>query len=399
MNCFIALGERVAREWERQHCHDEVFPDIAARCMSESDILETVSFEEIARWFIRSRSLPSQKLREFGQPPLNVYQGRDFYIELLLWLDTPTAIHQHSFSGAFGVLRGSSFQTTYEFSRRDMICRQLVVGKLRRTSSETLRRGEIRAIHGGDRFIHSLLHLEPPSVTLVIRTRRDERHVPQYTHQNPGLAVDPFYKSEPMVTQLALMDALQLHQPALFQEMAEETVRFSDLFFAFKVVELVGARAMRSELFERLLCILHERHEGLASVLRPALDEWFRNREIQRLLRSVTNADHRTFLAVLNASPNRDTFRTIMRERFPDADPERQALAWIAELSDQGHLGLRFNELSLRILEFAIRGATFEDVEAAWRQRLARDSGPGEKVQALWNEFSSSNLIRPLVGG
>jgi hypothetical protein len=54
-----------------------------------------------------------------------VYAGRRFYVEVVFWAEGTTAIHQHSFSGAFQVLVGSSIHTLYGFERGEAVAREL----------------------------------------------------------------------------------------------------------------------------------------------------------------------------------------------------------------------------------------------------------------------------------
>ncbi|MFN2514442.1 MAG: hypothetical protein ABR568_23900, partial [Pyrinomonadaceae bacterium] len=55
-------------------------------------------------------SLPHQYDVEgrFGNPPITLFAGPRFHIDVYYWLDGTTSIHQHSFTGAFQVLLGSS---------------------------------------------------------------------------------------------------------------------------------------------------------------------------------------------------------------------------------------------------------------------------------------------------
>jgi len=74
------------------------------------------------RWVHNSVSLPEQQDIEgrFGNPPITMFSGARFYIDVYYWLDGTTAIHQHSFTGAFQVLLGSSIHSRYSF-REDKI--------------------------------------------------------------------------------------------------------------------------------------------------------------------------------------------------------------------------------------------------------------------------------------
>src|SRR5258708_1413217 len=194
INAFKELGDRTATNWERAGGQMEVFPEVATDTFSRSRILETVTIDEIADWLATSKEMPEQYGKEFGQPPINVYVGEKFYIQILFWMDGTTAIHEHGFAGTFGVLAGSSVHSRYKFEMRKEISPEIRVGNVNFVSSELLRRGDIRAIHPGSDFIHALFHLDRPSVSVVVRTRFLP-DVIQYAYIKPHVAVDPFFEN------------------------------------------------------------------------------------------------------------------------------------------------------------------------------------------------------------
>jgi len=67
--------------------------------------------------------LPRQRdLRaSFADPPLTVFSGLRFHIDVYLWFEATTAIHQHGFCGAFQVLSGSSIHSWYTFESEKKI--------------------------------------------------------------------------------------------------------------------------------------------------------------------------------------------------------------------------------------------------------------------------------------
>jgi hypothetical protein len=392
---FSRLGEEIGRRWEARNYDDETFAEIAAASLARSSVLESVALEDIADWMLSSRSLPPQAMRPFGQPPMICYRGRGFYIELLVWIDVPTAIHQHAFSGAFGVLRGSSFHSRYCFERAERICTELLLGNLTLDSAELLHRGDVRPIERGERFIHSLLHLEPPSISVVVRTSSDRQSSPQYCYAMPGLAVDPFFKPEPDTTQLALLEALARSAPELFHQQALRLVASRDLWFAFKVIELAARRGMESESFHELLLVLSARHPTLARVLEAVLREEQRVRAIVRHLKDVTDPDHRSLLALLINAPNRTAIDRLVGAAHPGADPERLILGWLQTLSERGQIGLRLDAVALRVLQFAMRGATFADLERPWCERFGDESLAAARL--LWDQVHAARTLEPLL--
>jgi predicted metal-dependent enzyme (double-stranded beta helix superfamily) len=172
MDVFRRLGELLEARW-RQHDYDErVFPDLAAALLEEADELEKIGALDILRWIGSQPALPAQQdaPSRFGDLAITFYDTPRFFVSALFWLDGTTAIHQHSFCGAFRVLAGGSLHTRYRFRVERAVNSRFRLGELDRGQVELLVPGSVRPIASGDRFIHSLFHLERPSVTVVIRT-------------------------------------------------------------------------------------------------------------------------------------------------------------------------------------------------------------------------------------
>ncbi len=394
---FVKLGDEVARRWSERNFDDERFAAIATTSLAESGILESTTLRDVARWFMSGSELPVQRARSFGQPPINVYTGRDFYIELLVWIDTPTSIHQHAFSGAWGVLHGSSFHSQFGFERRERICEPMVLGDLKYLSSELLHQGDIRTIEAGDRFIHSLLHLEAPSVSLVVRTNWQSAFAPQYRYLSPGLGLDPHHAPEPLETQIRLLRALLGTQPEMFAELAGEAVASGDLWFAYRVLEIAALHNVHSGLFATLLGALRERHPALGEIVGPALREQVRHKNIARHMKGIKNYEHRYLLAMLMNAPNRLGAQELIRKRFPSSNPEQKLLEWLAELSADGQLDYPFDETSLQLLKFAVRGESFSEAERALPESVRSDPQRRAAARKSWYEINSLELLQPLV--
>jgi hypothetical protein len=394
---FDALGDAIARSWEASNCTLEAFTEIATSTLRTSGVLESTSLRDITTWFISSDALPPQTLGDFGQPPVRVYQGRGFYIELLFWVDTPTAIHQHSFSGAFGVLRGSSFHGQYRFERARQVSDEIAIGSLELLSAELLQRGEVRPIRAGDAFIHSLLHLEPPSISVVVRTGVQRPFGPQMAYYMPGLAIDPFYREQPLPSQVALLETLLRSEPEIFREIALQVVSERDIFLAYKVIESVSRNAGDCEILHELLRCLALRNADFAAILEPALREDRRAASIRSHLRDVSNSEHRYLLALLISAPNRDVVDSMMRARFPGLDPETKIIELIREMTESKQF-FNCDKLTLRLLQFAMRGASFDTVESAFNQRFGEGHAAFESVRSQWSRLHSETTLAALLG-
>src|SRR3954469_23569299 len=170
---FKELGDAVQERWKRENFALAMFPEIARAALEERPPARHVDLGALMRDFLLSDEQPFQTDSDFGEPELVAYSHPRFYIQLLFWLDGTTAIHQHEFSGAFHVMHGSSIHAHYEFDEAQAVTPYLRVGDVRMKGIELLDSGRTVPIVSGARAIHSLFHLDSPSVTVVVRTQHD----------------------------------------------------------------------------------------------------------------------------------------------------------------------------------------------------------------------------------
>src|SRR5205814_7981727 len=132
MEEFQELGAQVEALWRAENYNEKVFPEIAAHALVEADLPARVDPWEIIRWVHTAESLPQQYDVEgrFGNPPITLFAGPRFYIDVYYWLDGTTSIHQHSFTGAFQVLLGSSIHSRYSFREDKIINEHFSAGEL-----------------------------------------------------------------------------------------------------------------------------------------------------------------------------------------------------------------------------------------------------------------------------
>jgi len=135
---FDDLGRLILDRWLTADLDPIAFPEIAATALVEHQ--PRLPAIDVVRWVHETPSLVPQAdiASEFGQPPITVFRCEHFYIEVLFWLDGTTAIHQHSFSGAFSVMEGSSIHSTYRFHPERRFNDRLILGRLEWLDTELL---------------------------------------------------------------------------------------------------------------------------------------------------------------------------------------------------------------------------------------------------------------------
>ena len=89
MEEFQKLGALIESRWKHQNYNEQLFPDIAAQALVESDLPARVDPWEIIRWVHTTPALPEQHDVEgrFGNPPVTLFSGPRFYIDIYYWLD------------------------------------------------------------------------------------------------------------------------------------------------------------------------------------------------------------------------------------------------------------------------------------------------------------------------
>src|SRR5208283_3593659 len=181
------LGEEIHAKLKRRSFDEKALPAIAAEALSCIELESDFQLDQLAEFLITTK-IDQQPSCGFSNLPPIVYRCEEFYIELLIWMDATTTIHQHSFSGAFRVLVGSSFHSVYEFNEHERINSQLLLGDVRLKMAEILRTGDVRLIHPGrSGLVHALFHLDRPSVTVVVRNYNEPWALPQYSLAPPNI--------------------------------------------------------------------------------------------------------------------------------------------------------------------------------------------------------------------
>ena len=193
---FQHLGEAVEAAWAAAGREPEQLPAVASQALRAAPAHEHTSIDEVLGWVsaVPAEAFPPQPdmLAAFGDPPVTVYWGGDFRIDVNLWATSTTAIHQHAFAGAFQVLHGSSLESQYGFVETRRVSEDLRLGELELHSMHVRRVGDVSEIPPGPAYIHALFHLDHPSATVVVRSNGDAAYLPQLGYDAPGVA----YNSE-----------------------------------------------------------------------------------------------------------------------------------------------------------------------------------------------------------
>jgi len=304
----------------------------------ELEALDCELVYDPALWldFIQSTSV-TQKKHWFSDVPLILARNRNIQVQLLCWKSATTDIHAHAFCGAFRVMQGSSVHTRYGFESDHWLSDALGLGRLVGLGSEYLARGSVREIASGQNgLIHSLFHLDSPSLTLVVRTYPSVSSMPQLSFYHPGLAIYKLglAKDEEVVYLSRLLGSEASRGRGVMESLVLQAMANLD---APRLVQLClnFPNCFDSDRGrERLVDLVSTRHnEALARQLDLALTRLRVQAQIKAARKTVENPELRFFLALLLNVPDRKALFELVRWRFPERDPVETCAEWIVKLS------------------------------------------------------------------
>lgn len=422
MEVFEKLGEVVENRWKARNYSEEAFPEVAAAALSEADLPARLDPWDIIRWVHTTSTIPEQHDVEgrFGDPPITLFSGARFYIDVYYWLDGTTSIHQHSFTGAFQVLLGSSIHSRYSFRENKIVNEHFSIGELSLEEVQLLKVNDVREIRAGRNFIHSLFHLDRPSATITIRTEHTPSSSVQYDYRYPHFALNPFFRNPLLSKKLQTVGLLLGMKHKKAEEMIGDLVCSSDFQTAFFVLQETYQRLQSNEMdelfglstgkqrFKAILDKCRNTHGGLAEFVLPVLQEEERQLSIIRRRGTITSDDHRFFLALLLNVRSRPKVLELVKQRYPDQDPIETILDWVEELGRTRVLGSKetnalglpeFDDSYVFVLEGLLKGLGIEEIKL----KAAEDYPPNDaaelntRIPVIAEGLRESTLFRSML--
>jgi hypothetical protein len=367
MKVFDDLGARVEEAWRRVDYDEARFPSVATEALAEVSPAASVGHAAVLDWLFAAPALPHQDDLDakFGHPPITVFAGPRFYVQVLMWIEGSTSIHRHGFSGAFQLLDGTSLHARYRFDARRRISARMHLGDLRLERAELLAPGAVVPITHD--LIHALFHLEVPSATVVVRTCSDDDAAPQYDYRPPCLAINPFDRDPVLIRKIQGLAFARRADPARFVERAAALAERSDLETCFEV--LVEARRGPTPGgaagLAPLLDAARRRHGPVIDELSAVVQEGLRDRKLRRLRAAQKEPDLRFFLALLQNLPDRGAIFEMVGQRYPGAPPRARVEAWVRALSGVDAIGVDLDdELTRHLFGALLDGCSPDETRA-----------------------------------
>jgi predicted metal-dependent enzyme (double-stranded beta helix superfamily) len=411
LDYFKELGRSVERRWRARDYDERVFADLAVAALGERPAHAEVDPLEILDWVLGDDEMPQQldPKAEFGQPPITVYSSSRFVIDVLFWLESTTSIHDHAFSGAFQVLAGGSVHGVWRFTVEDAVSLMFQLGRIELDHMELLARGDTRRITAGRSFIHSLFHLDHPSVTVVMRTHEEQNARPQYEYRLPSLALASFVTDERARRRLQSLSALRAIDPKRFTRQLHAALGELDLPMAFEAIAGL-VPVYQGEELEAALAAARRRHGARVDHFAPVLHEHYRQEQIIARRKHIRSAEHRFFLALLLNAPDRRRILELVAARVPGTPPLDTIHRWVAELArmpsphdprEPNALGVPLDDDGLTLLRHILEDKPLP----ALMRRLAREfdaadvAAQAPTVAGLYEAWRRHPLFQTLFAG
>jgi len=422
MEEFQKLGTLVEHRWKAANYSEQLFPEVAAQALVEADLPASVDPWEIIRWVHSAESLPQQQDVDgrFGNPPITLFSGPRFFIDVYFWLDGTTSIHQHSFTGAFQVLLGSSIHSRYSFREDKIINEHFSVGKLALEEVQLLRLKDVRMIRPGRNFIHSLFHLDRPSATITIRTEHTPSSAVQYDYRKPYFAQDPFFKNPAMIKKMQTIGLLLGTKHKEADAMIADLVCSSDFHTAYFILAETYNQLQSSEMdqlfglstgrdrFAAILKQCRSVHGELTDLVLPVLEEQVRQMSIVNRRGTITKDAHRFFLALLLNVASRQNILELVKQRYPEQEPVETILDWVEELGRTRVLGSKetnalgmpeFDDFYVFVLECLLEGLSSEQIDQKATAQYPPESACElkQRIPAVMQALKESILFKSLL--
>lgn len=231
------LADEVELAWQKEGHDLSAFPQIATRLLQKKQFHKTFNYSEFVKAFAtasyQKQHFPINQFSEFS---LTCVRREKFFIDVYSWINANTCLHNHHFCGAFQVLQGKSHQNVYGFRSKRKHESWLEEGEITLLKSSPLKTGDVQSIDLLDHFLHQVVHLDKPTVSLSLRTLDVNNHKgSEYFHS--GLKIENYtYLDKELKTMKFILLLYQIQNgSALKRQVSALLDTFNDhaLFFLF----------------------------------------------------------------------------------------------------------------------------------------------------------------------
>jgi hypothetical protein len=318
LDYFCKLGEHLERAWDNAGRDEDSFSDVAAAALRALPPDRDLDLEKLVDAVLDPAVPAPLQLAPpgvFGQPGVTVFRGRGYLVEVYFWQQSISAIHDHPFCGAFTVLQGFSVEAVYRFATREDFGPRARLGSLSLESLALVEAGHVGVF--GQRkhaLIHALLHVQVPTVSLVVRTERADGYLRYFP---PGVALAMDSPAETFERPMQLLDTLRVSGAPSYPRRFEAFLRNADFETAFRILSRTWFRLTEPER-ETWLKVAREHHGKHVDMIRQALERAEVDYAADMLRQRLMNSDQRFIATALLLADNRRELLGLLAARHPD---------------------------------------------------------------------------------
>jgi hypothetical protein len=246
-------------------------------------------------------------------------------------------------------------------------------------------------------MIHSVFHLEHPSITIVVRNQADIEAQPQFDYHPPSVSVSPFYSDPLTVRRLQVLELVQSLSPERYEPTAVEILVHADVYCTYQILRQALIARRDIDLFSRLWTVAVDRHGEKALQLGRSALEAARQGALISLRESMTDADQRYMVALLLNVPDRSHVLRLVSERYSDQKPEDRITGAVLALAeaDWRLLGCPVDDHMIEIVRRLIGGGRKSEIE---RVLLASAEGISpHQFEARWSALLKTPLLNKIA--
>ena len=331
MDYFKEIGKKLSARCGEGEL-GENFPELAAEVLAAFPVPAEVGIEFMADWALGRERLPERVNFHsgFGEPPLVVYEEPRFYAEVLFWFHGRTSIHGHGFYGAYQVLAGYSIEAQFAYHRDHEPVPGIQVGALEPTALRLITPGDITRILPEEAFIHTVMHMGNPSLTLVIRNKGG---LVQFDYSMNGLGVNAYQDSQSHVRQAEVLSAFHAANPDGFETRLLEFLKTGSAHRMARVL-----KEMEHEIDEEFLVgeiheLAVERFGPLGELIIESLTRTISGNMIWDEVAGMDDPAIQLRTALLDLFPENQDLLAVVARTFPDREPADVLENWTDTVS------------------------------------------------------------------
>jgi len=262
------------------------------------------------------------------------------------------------------------------------------IGNVRMKKMEILESGRTVPVVSGHQTIHSLFHLDSPSVTVVVRTQHDPGTGPQFNYLPPHMAIDPHHSDLLTMRRKQLLDVLEQVEDTSYAQLVMEMIADLDFERGFYVLQHSMEYLQQLDEWIPAIKAFEKKHGALAAGVGATLQEEVRRSVIKGLRSSITEPEHRFFLALLMNAPTRADLLSLVKQRFPKQSPIDIVLRWAEELTEASEEGVSILDASFPETLGVATEAQLDLFLSAFRHFMRRD----KKLPPVMRDLSATDV-------